>query len=567
MKKVIYSGLNTKCLIFSASVLETQEFNEENAKRTMEWFVQQSIDGYTNAFNELYSNINIIKVESRPITFNGDNLFFNIYTVSYKLPERLSREILNIVQNKSLRSLKFPLDGPITYPMAGWFKCLSGDGSYTGKFVRKEGVEEIDSLQHWFLQQVKNTNRHNHPVLGIHTDTNGYVKYSGINTYNYGGLPQYQIEVAIYDNSADAINDKNGIWIKLVHLSTPGQDYGMAYGIRKCKINAYIEKGVLVISDNVNGISSIKDKIKENDQLLDNFDIITTNQYSIIGCGNGNILMATSCGGINYSTLRYKTMSFLLMNKDRIVDILPNNRNNYIDGSILYEKNKKNKLNFRVTVHTNYDMMCAMGDGMTFIIPFEINGDIHFKALDILHQIFSLHHQDDIDRVKDEYFYKILMSGSENLKDDVLMDWFRKCSATAKSDEEQLREAYKNLRDGLVREYQDIEKYLAANNFGDKKPVPSVRVEEEFKHSPLNKLAFSFDSETIDTINYTRLDKPVLNEFLSIDYMIPWVDRRGEKGFVKGRIPLTKFYDKTNNLVILNSNKIILEHMERMVRR
>ena len=113
---------------------------------------------------------------------------------------------------------------------------------------------------------------------------------------------------------------------------------------------------------------------------------------------------------------------------------------------------------------------------------------------------------------------------------------------------------------------QSIEKYLAANNFGDKKPVPAVRLEEEFAKSPLKKLAFDFEKEIITDINYTRLDKAIENKFITLKYIIPWLDRRGMKGFVKGQVPLAKFYDKTNNVVVLNSQKIVKEHIERMGR-
>jgi hypothetical protein len=257
----------------------------------------------------------------------------------------------------------------------------------------------------------------------------------------------------------------------------------------------------------------------------------------------------------------------MLMNKDRIVDITPNNRRaGSIDGTVQYAKNKKQKAPFRMAMNRQFDQMYGMGDGLAFVIPFEKDKDTHLETMDLLYRFMALRDEDVTEEVREKYFYSMLLNMNTEANDDVLMDWFRKCSATAKSDEEKLKDAYNVLKEGLVKEYQDIEKYLAANNFNDKKPVPSVRVEEDFTHSPLNKLGFEFDTEVISAINFTRLDRAVENKFISLKYMIPWIDRRGEKGFVKGRIPLAKFYDKGNNVVVLNSNKIILEHMERMVR-
>ena len=57
-----------------------------------------------------------------------------------------------------------------------------------------------------------------------------------------------------------------------------------------------------------------------------------------------------------------------------------------------------------------------------------------------------------------------------------------------------------------------------------KKPVPSIRVEEEFSRSPLNKLAFGFDTEVIEAINYTRLDRAVQKQ-IHCDTIYDTMDR------------------------------------------
>ena len=70
--------------------------------------------------------------------------------------------------------------------------------------AREMGYKTVTGVD-MFIYQAQNQNKHNHPVLGINTDTIGYNKYIGINNDYYGSLPQYPIEVAIYDNSAEAI--------------------------------------------------------------------------------------------------------------------------------------------------------------------------------------------------------------------------------------------------------------------------------------------------------------------------------------------------------------------------
>lgn len=567
MKRVVYSGLNTKCLILSASVIEAHPYNEGIAKQTISWFIETALGGTSSpVYQELSKNINVIPVESREAYFEENAYYLNTYLVSYKLPERMSREVINLLQNRSLRDRKFPGENTaVVYPIIGMFKAIGGDGVYTSKLINHINIQHADEWHNWFTYQAQNQNKHSHAVLGINTDAMGYAKSANMNYY-YGSLPQYQIEVAIYDNSAEAINEKEGFWIKTSHLSTPAQDYGVAPGINKIKFNAYLDNGTLVVSDNVNGIASIRDKISENRPLITNTDIILTNQYSLNHNNNGHILAVTMSSGINHNVPRTKTVTFLLMNKARIIDVTPNTRPTSLDGTVTYLKNKKNKINFRTSMCRQFENMYGIGDGLTFVLPFEVGKETHLEALDILYRYLSVNNNVVSEECKEKYFYSILMPSNAEAKDDILMDWFRKCSATAKSDEEKLREAYQNLKDGLLKEYQDIEKYLAANNFNDKKPVPSIRVEEEFSRSPLNKLAFGFDTEVIEAINYTRLDRAVQNKFIAIRYMIPWIDRRGQKGFVKGSIPLINFYDKTTNTVKLNSNKIIAEHIGRMGR-
>ena len=571
MKRTIYSGLNTKCLILTATVVEQHSYNEFTAKKTMEWFIEHTIGSFfgtgTPICRDMITNVNPILAETRQVTFNEREYYLNTFVVSYKLPERTSREILNSLFNRSMRGTKFPEQGEIVYPRIGIFKCISGDGTYSSKLVTDTLLERVDEWQQWFTYQSQNSNKHNHPVLGISTDAIGYNKYVGVNSYYYGSLPQYQIEVAIYDNSAEAINEKAGFWIKNIHLSTPSQDYGIARSISRCKLNAFIYSGTLVVSDNVNGITSIKDKLLANSPIMNNIDVITVNQYNLTNQNNGSLLSLTTSSGVNHNHPSFTSLSLMLVNKDKIIDVTPSNRRNEaIDCTIQYIKNKRQKMQFRVLVNRRFDQMYGMGDTWAFIVPFEQDKETHLEAMDLLHRFTALQDADVIEEVKEKYFYSILLNANASVKDDVLMDWFRKCSATAKSDEEKLREAYKTLKEGLVKEYQDIEKYLAANNFSDKKPIPAVRVEEDFAHSPLNKLGFDFETEVISAISYTRLDRAVENKYISLKYMIPWIDRRGEKGFVKGKFPLAKFYDKTNNVVVLNSNKIILEHMERMVR-
>ena len=568
MKKVVYTGLNTKCLLITAALVETHPYNEHTAGSTIHWFIKHSAGEYFGMTSQtvinMLENIHPIFVESRPICIDGNDLFLNSCVISYKMPDRTSRDVLNMFLNRSMRNSRFPAHENIRYPQAAVFKCIAGDGTYTSKMIYNESMDYGDAWQDWFTYLGQTANHHTYPVLGINTDNIGYNKCVGVQNYYYGSLPQYQIEVAVYDNAAEAINEKNGYWIRTANIICSNQDYGIANGIQRNRLHAIINGKNLIVADNVNGVDSIKEKLLGTCPVRDSLDMIIINQYSLSSHNNGNLLMTSINSGVNHNVSKYKTLSLMLMNKDKILDVSPNNRNNnLLEGSLHYQKNKKSKMQFRIRLGRSVSGMYGLGDGWSFVIPFEKDNSVHTQSMELLKVFFT---EGLTEELRDKYFYSMLLPENNEHKDDILMDWFKKCSATAKSDDEKLRDAYINLKNGLVKEYQDIEKYLAANNFNNKKPVPAVRLEEEFTHSPLNKLSFDFATEVITDINYTRLDQAVQNKYLKLKYMIPWVDRRGIKGFVKGSVPLVKFYDKTSNMVLLNSNKIITEHIERLGR-
>ena len=77
--------------------------------------------------------------------------------------------------------------------------------------------------------------------------------------------------------------------------------------------------------------------------------------------------------------------------------------------------------------------------------------------------------------------------------------------------------------------------FKSTNNFNDKKPIPAIKVEEEFAHSPLNKLSFEFETEVIAAINYTRLDKAIENTSKNVgmkDYKTVLQEKLQENGQV-----------------------------------
>ena len=69
MKKTVYSGLSTKCLIMTSCVMERQPYNENRAKKVMEWFLHSSLG---NGTKEILSGLGKMYAGGGSFTENID---------------------------------------------------------------------------------------------------------------------------------------------------------------------------------------------------------------------------------------------------------------------------------------------------------------------------------------------------------------------------------------------------------------------------------------------------------------------------------------------------------------
>ena len=568
MRKIIYEGLSSKCLIISLTSLDSEPYNLEQSIRNYQGFLYKTLADrmtYGNlgeVYQTMLGAISPIYVGTKECVIDENTVYLNSSVVSFKLPDRTSQEILNILIDRNCRNVRLPS----TCSKMFFAKVITGLGQYTSKMLYREDMYDAgqtDQFRYWFENRANLNNKFKDtPVIGFSTDSTGYTKFISLDRYYYGTLPQFNMKICIYDDAAEAINEREGFWYNLSFISLPLRDFGPIRMAGKNRFYARIEDGTLIIADNTNGLASIFDKLKEDTLTISHNDIITVNQYSLVYTSNGTLIADSVHAGFNVDMYAFRILALMLASRNRIHDICENRGNDRVmDVTFKYAKKTKNKFSVcQMRCYNDY----RTNNFTSFVIPFVPEQDIHLKALSVLKD-FVNPESNNGPEIKRYYLDELLREPGKQ-GDDVLMAWFKKCASTAQSDEEKLKEAYQKLKDGLVKEYKGIEKYLAANDIGTKQPVPAVRIYNGLSHSPLNKIGFYFERETLNRINDYRLDEPVVTQSLSIRYMIPWKDCMGTKGRVNGKLPLESMFDKTNNTIMLDDTVVVKKHIEGMGR-
>ena len=151
------------------------------------------------------------------------------------------------------------------------------------------------------------------------------------------------------------------------------------------------------------------------------------------------------------------------------------------------------------------------------------------------------------------YPTKFLMTVAED--EDVLVKWFNMATSNAQSEEDKLKKAYEQLKNNLVREYKEVELYLANNNIANKKPVPAVRIEDTLARSGTKKMAFELLPYRLNTVGYRELRKPISYKSMNINFLLP-IKRDNTPILWRGRCLVENLYDKKTNTLNITYESI-----------
>ena len=128
-----------------------------------------------------------------------------------------------------------------------------------------------------------------------------------------------------------------------------------------------------------------------------------------------------------------------------------------------------------------------------------------------------------------------------------------------------MKKAYVNLKQDLMKEYQEIGVYLSAHNMSNKKPIPSLILGKGLEHNPTKKISFERMTKTYTRINHVDLPQPISVQETRVKYL---VKLDGNKGHIlKGEVPYDTVYDKTNNSIKLDVEDLFRKYTEEQIER
>lgn len=564
MKEKIYDGINTKCLIINLMAMEINPYSNDQMDKNFKNFLKNtfSIDQRLLQYcNYILNDYKIIRITSESAEYDGHEVFINTGIVVVKLPDRRASDVANHFIFGS-RDWYMESNEEWEAPKALVVKMICSSGYYVTKlFANRSYYGERNQFSYWFERYNTGIERLTQPVISFETDVIGRNKYIENPSYTeqlINSMPQFNIKVYINENIIDSINNQDEFWYASSYINSVSKDLSYARRKGKVKNYAFRIKNTLVITDNIKGYHSIKDKLIENDTLLSMINLIEINQYSI-GCRNGGELVCETMG--EHNNVRqpsyFNTLVLNLVNRKKVKDIIIDRFSpNRIAANIKYSPKgdkilKTLSIFFDKRYNTNKSFL---------VIPYELNSTIHLDAMDFIKEYRNVDYTNEESFVNEKYFR--LFYSNNNTERDVLTEWFAACAATAKTDEQRLKDAYNNLRENLVKEYKDIEKYLSANDLSKKKPVPSITLKDILTINPLKKISFNYKTNTITSINYRQLNEPLVIKTLDLKYCFPIKSKvKNNIKLITGKIELNKLYDPSTNNIAISGEELIKEHM------
>lgn len=563
MREKIYDGIDTKCLIISLMAMETMPYTHEQMDKNFKNFLKNTFthQPLLQYVDHILNDYRIIQIKSDPVEYNENQVFINTGVVAIKLPDRRAVDILNTFIY-SCRDWYMESSADWNAPKAMISKLICASGYYVCKlFANQAYHDERNQFSYWFERYNTGVERLTQPVISFEADAvgrNKFIENPLYGEYFVRSMPQFNIKVYINDNIIDSINNQDEFWYASSYVTSVLKD--LSYARRKGKVKHYAFRlgDTLIITDNLKGYHSIKDKIMENETLLSMVKLIEINQYSL-GCRNGGELVCETIG--EHNNVRqpsfFTTLVLNLVNRKKIKEVMIERfYPNRIAATIKYSP-KGNKALKTLSIYFDKRYSCNKS---FIVVPYELNSNIHLDTIDFIKEYRNINSIDEENFINENYFN--LLYPRQNTGKDVLTEWFTACAATAKTDEQRLKDAYNNLRENLVKEYKDIEKYLSVNDLSKKKPVPSITLEDILMVNPLKKISFNHRTNTITTINYRQLNEPLVTRMLELKYCFPIKSKvKNNVKLVTGRIELNKLYDPSTNNITISGEELIKEHM------
>lgn len=422
--------------------------------------------------------------------------------------------------------------------------------SFKSMYV-KEGSYVNDAWAGYYFSHLHKTQI---PVLCVcpsKTYLRKYFQYSQDLT-TMGGQ---EIKIGIYNNVVDAVNDNVSTWYAIWPAYPYTDVYRRSVGLKDEPIYADLIKNTVIFSDNINGFNSIKNELYSSPVLFDNYPYIYVNQYHLW------LNQLVDISQYNYGHPD-GILTLGLLNHSRITELCFNNTITGPNSKI--EINMKYPLTNGTLNHMWVSCQCRSGHigsgSVAWAVPYMKDKDYHIKAIKFLRDLHTL---GDINgsgsaaiaqRLVNNYYNYCLLGKEKEEElhgDDVLDTWFSSCVSNSYKEQEQLKQAYINLKKNLEREYKETTLYLKNTDLSKMKPIPSLTLSKDIHRNVEKHISFRMDERKFSQLNGRHLTKTITD----VTPVINWVLKRTkhEPMFIVTR--MEDFYDTKNNCLNLNGEK------------
>lgn len=576
MSQIIYQGRSDKYLCIILHYINQEYYNEDTSLALAHWLIEGKYNlsrrFSINEVNVLINNMKVYNINNKDITIYGQH--YQLHSDIILITSEPS--IINIVSNL-FSDLPYNDIIPSNYTTTINSKsvsfnnielclsfCVNRNAVFRSSIVKKETNIDIGARE--ILKELTKISRQNDKkVLRIGaTIKNAQAYLNDRLGYNYSPRNiKPNIQISIEDNYISALEDTKTKWVSLIDTNGVQNEIIRPKNILKQKIYSDYIGNTLVISDNKKSYYLLKEQLRNF--LVDNhFHLIVINQYNITNINNS----------YNY----YSSQSFLLFNSPIIGDrsnnkilfiTIPNKKRlnsfenlyneyygdqyNFIHLKVKYNKDNTNKfINLEDAI--NYSYLYNENGYNHFIIPYDNNDDSIRNCFDLIQELYSPITLERSQYLIDIYINKYLLDNEVNTENDVLNVWFQKSTADATSEHQKLIQSYIDLKNKLLKNYQDMTAYLNNVNLTKKQPIPSLIFDKKSrKLFNKNKHNIYFQEKFYGDIDDIHLINPIQTEELYIRYILNKDNNNYRKSHTK---KLKDLYDSKKNILSFKYEKL-----------
>lgn len=424
-------------------------------------------------------------------------------------------------------------------------------GNFNHSWTSEQNTTLMSEMAHWLKEKARTISMgglSSTPVVAFSTDNNGVKIMHDMGLGIMFDRRPTKIRVGIYNNIAEAF-DQDMHFLKAAFLLPHTYYWSRSWEVGKTKLKAFFLKNTLIVADNNTVVDTLMPHLVDSQSFLNEYDIIYINQYTQTH-SNGHILINPSSTGAN--NIMLKCAGLTILNKERITGYRPDrgyeNTRTYLSGTVMY-KTRNRTFNYTMKMYPNEPTRISH-----YILPYEKDSEALVESFKYIDEMMHLRDGELLSSKLQDYPVKFLITADES--DDVLVKWFNMASSNAQSDEEKLKIAYERLKEELVREYKEVEIYLAHNNMANKKPIPAIELGDTVARSIRKKVSFGKLPRRLHSVGRQELNNAINYDVTNVAFMLP--NKRGkDKFYFRGNTTLDKLYNKKTNVITINEIELM----------